>query len=653
MYHCASMSQAWSQIIGLPLPGAPGEGWLRDDRERVRFVLRARLHEAGVSQSKVSQLLTLRGRPVTRSRLSRLLTSGDVLADDLDLVRQLERLAIHNAATSTYATRIIEWKDLDARGDVRWWLSEYSKFERYERPLDAIIAGLSLVKWVEAVGPEYAREHAESLPAREALAVALCRIASGSYGYAHDSITIIARLGPVISEFVADFIEKSPLGVWVARAADGAIRRARVPMDRRDSDPMLSAYSAASARMKVDYELPSRCISHIRLYRRLAIDGSPSQQKDAFERLIDIAREPGNPTRWGRFALWVCAEPAVRDRERFAVPFEKLCAEILDNASTAVASPETERFDVLADVAEQLLAKVIPDGSSGHRLGRYHQWAGEHPLQFDLTNIDHRGEQGAFDWPLTRYPATDALLRKYTLRGYDGRLPRLVMSDLVADVGPDIRVRLLDVLHELLIHPGFIRVQTYMDLLHASGDRVFGSVVNIVAQMLDEVLSANDDRAYIHHLPSTLDAMLFLLGRARLAEGIPILLRAAHGFSSRPELVASAIWSIGDVAARGVLGREGASMAREVRDTLDLFLRSPHLSVQRAAIHAASVTGIKTTNLEWQIETLARNGGAEAFDWANWCMLMSQSNALATPPIDFAAVEERWESQVAASARAD
>lgn len=612
-----------------PAPSSSGpavvDGWLAGENERVRYVLRARLSASGVSQTDIVDQLRIKGHlrreqrdndgQISRSTLSRRLAKGDVIGNDLELVRELERVAIHNTETSRFAERIIDDSRMDRRGDPSWWVTRFSKQDAYDSALESIVAGLSLVRWTESVGIAHAVDQTRNSIAVEALVVSLCRVASGAMGHAHDAMTIIARLGPVVSRHVSKFIVVEPMGPWVTRAADGALRRYATQLGNEHVADMFDQYYVASAELHVDVATPSRSISHLRLFRRLALDSSGEAQRRSVERLRDVAADDENPSRWRRFALWVSAEPAIREPEKFRQDFDELCASL-------ACDPVVE--DVVG-----VLTGTAADCVS--RRGPYNLWAGNAAKDFDLTVLDHRDSSGRFVWPLTRFPATDLLLQKFTGRG-------LVYSDEsvldIPSVGalalPELRTRTLDIVHELIVHPGFIRAQTYVDVLAAAGPQVMDVVVELVSGMVHSIPSPKHES---EHLASCLDSMLFLLGRTRRLEALPSLIHAYHNWSSE-ELRSSALWSIGDILAG--LGAELPSLPISSADVIEVLhsgLGSKSVSVVRAALHAVAVAGITSLGVAGVVEAHAA-ASPDVGEWAKWCKLVwsGQTHYLNAPP---------------------
>ncbi|MDG5780417.1 hypothetical protein QA583_07155 [Mycolicibacterium fortuitum] len=595
--------------------------------ERIRFVLRAQMRAAGVNQSKIaaslnnrndehnSQIAGKRGlipEKMGKSGLSYWLTTGDLTSDDLRFVRLVERYGVHNSATSRYAQRILDSSELDRRGDSEWWTNEFSKMTSYNRPIEVIVAGLSLYQYVIERGDDIISNNDDLSPtAVRNLAFALCRVGSSSMGYAGEALTTIARLGAVVSEHVAEFIVVSPLGLWLGRAADGALRREPTGRTAGDSRRLIADYTrvALDLRQDISPDIPAACTGHLRLLRRVALDNENENSLHAANTLIAIARNATLSPRWRRFALWVSCEPAIRQPNVFRSKFEESLSDLRDDP-------------VLADVVGQLVGKTA-------KTPAYRKWGGDSPSTFDAFLQDNRGGlPGVFTWPLHSYPATDEVLSRYTLRNYDEhRQSSITNVDNLAHVGPDIRLRLLDALHEAIIHPGIVRIQAAIDMFRAAGP----DVIDAVVQTIWLILKRGGVLKYpTEHHPALIESCLEILGGMRHHRSLPLLLEAA-----RPEfgqfIHARAIWAIGDV-----LSCPGNGWYTDHHDSIKQVLHDGLMdisrSVRRATLHTIAVA--KLRDFEDVIAPLTSDT-SDVRDWARWCFACWKGDEFINVPPNF------------------
>lgn len=584
---------------------------LSSPSERIRFVLRAQMRAAGVNQSRLAAVLNNRaeadqhdrilGKRSTvpdkmgKSGLSYWLTTGDLTSDDLRFVRLVERYGVHNSATSRYAQRILDSAELDRRGDSDWWIHAFSKMTSYNRPIEVIVAGLSLYQYVIERGDEIVSNSDDLSPtAVRNLAFALCRVGSGSMGYAAEAMTTIARLGAVVSEHVAEFIDASPLGLWLGRAADGALRREPTGRTAGNSRRLIADYTRVALDLREDIspDIPAACTGHLRLLRRVALDNENPSSIHAANTLIAIAHDAALSPRWRRFALWASCEPAIRQPTVFQSPFEGALSDLRDDP-------------VLTDVVAQLVGDTHPHPA-------YRQWGDTSPATFDAFLQDNRaGVPGVFTWPLYSYPATDDVLSRYTLRNYnEGEQSSITNVDNLAKIGPDIKLRLLDALHEAIIHPGIVRIQAAIDMFQAAGPDVVDAVVQTISLILEDggVL-----KNHTHHHPALIESCLEILGGMRYHRSLPLLLDA-----TRPQLGqfinARAIWAIGDVLSHP--GNERFKNIEGIANVLRQSLSDVSLSVRRATIHTIGVAKLK--EFEDDIAPLT-SYTSDLRDWARWC----------------------------------
>ncbi|TDO06527.1 hypothetical protein EV580_6623 [Mycobacterium sp. BK086] len=192
-------------------------------------------------------------------------------------------------------------------------------------------------------------------------------------GYAAEALTTIARLGAVVSEHVAEFIEVSPLGLWLGRAADGALRREPTGRTAGDSRQLIADYTRVALNLREDIspDIPAACTGHLRLLRRVALDNENPSSVHAASTLVAIAYDATLSPRWRRFALWASCEPAIRQPSLFQSRFEAALSDLRDDP-------------VLTDVVAQLL---------GHTQGApsYREWGETSPSTFDAFLQDNSG----------------------------------------------------------------------------------------------------------------------------------------------------------------------------------------------------------------------------------------------------------------------
>lgn len=623
------------------LPPVP----LTSENERIRFVLRARIREAGFSQSNLAKAIdrelkqehenhTAAGaqtpvesdedmRPdksshasMSRAKLIYWLTNADLTVDNLEFVRRVERYGIHNSDTSRYGQRILDRSNLDRRGDSVWWTNEFTMMEKFHKPIEVIVAGLSLYQFVIERGPDAISADPDSARAIRPLTFALCRVGSGGMGYATDALTIIARLGSVVSEYVAEFMAVSPLGLWLGRAADGALRRERLGGTAGTPSRLIEDYTRAAVSLEGDISehIPAACTGHLRLLRRVAFSGDSRASLRAARQLLAIAHNDSLSPRWRRFALWAGCEHANRYDDEFRTEFT-LAARLLRSDKT------------LADVAEQLL------GDSAEPA--YQSWATRMPPDPNFDAFYIRCRQGTpeiFTWPLAKHPQTDLVLAKYTLRNFtpEREDELLHKNPNVAGLGLDLRMRFLDALHEAIVHPGIVRTQSAIDMFRAAGEAVVLAVVATIEAMLVEgrILEEWDD----HHW-GIVETCIDILGGMRHQSALNVLLALANPQYGQ-FIHARALWAIGDVFSVHERGRKIPTPAdNSIASALHSALSSPAMSVQRAAIHTIAVAGLQE---EFEQELVAHTVLNDPLrDWATWCYeSRDQTGFLNRPPYE-------------------
>lgn len=546
---------------------------------------------------------------MSRSQLMYGLTTGKLNDDDLRFIHLIEQNGIHNSATSRYARRILDSPELDRRGDSQWWVNEFAAMSHYHRPIEVIVAGLSLYQFVVEKGEEALPPDAEHTQAIRKLTFALCRIGSGGMGYAAEAHTTIARLGSVVSEYVAEFITKSPLGLWLGRAADGAIRRASINSktyqpDRTAGDPglMIHQYTKAALALRQDISpgIPAACTGHLRLLRRIAFSGASSANLSAAEELLTIAQNSALSPRWRRFSLWAACEHAIRypDSPNFRVEFEHIA--------------RTLRSDrAVADVADMIIGRELEP--------RYLSFPSEEdPQEFDAFHHASIDGEGFFEWPLDNYPRTDRVLQDYTTRGHNlaSASHRLANRPFMDGVGIDLRVRFLDALHEAIVHPGIVRTQAAIDMFFNSGPETCTAAVRTIeAVLVDGGVLAN----YQDHHPGVIETCVEILGGLRNQSAIEILISLADPRYG-PFVHSRAIWAIGDILSdKDQPNLAESSSQEEIRSSLLSALDDSNISVQRAAMHTLAVTHAVDDEFR-QIINSHTTFDDKLRSWATWCL---------------------------------
>jgi hypothetical protein len=598
------------------LPLAP----LSDPQERVRFLLAARIDTDPRSQQEIAGLL--RSDFTDPKRFSDWVRHDDLLTDTgMARIRRVDQVLGTNVIAS-FASRVrstTSTHDMDILADGRWWPDLRDR--RLDSAVAIIVAGHALLahrysttsaaRIEPSLGERNARRH---------LAFGLCRVATGSYGYANDAIALLASLAIELDEPMAYFMRSSPMGGWIARSAERALR---LYPDNRE---LYKRFARTARQMSLDPRDPSRIYFPLLLRRRLVLhSGYFDDDTAAFQFIKDfvaVAFSEAMPARWRRFSLWILVEclhtqTAVRSKSSRA-KYRSLLRTAIRNALNV---------PVLADVSRVMSADgpfgiaadwVLPSG--------------------DIYLFETRNDLDGFVW------SNDTAIDEWVQAGLSpfdvhGRLPSRWRS-----LGVRTLPRVRDAVSELIVHPGLVRAQTAIEMLAAAGPVVARNTSELLTDLADKALHGE---SCLHTNPAArgaIDNVLTSIGKLRG----PVGSRASAEWLAEYALEfahadhrASAIWSLGDTWAGS-----GFEPTKGVNSMIERAVKDPEAVVRRAALHA--IGALNRPELE-PSATLAADQDPDPRTrrFARWAAISMDHRTLIHPPADMEngaapGLLERW-----------
>lgn len=557
--------------------------------ERVRFVLVAQITASGLRQDEIAAQSGL-----SENQITNLVRHDNLLESEaFDRLRLVEGV-IGTRAISRYADRI---RDLtasshrDVLADPRWWR------DVRERPLDSPIAVVMAGHALLAASTQRITEkdRVERLSRRH-LAFGLCRVATGAFGYSLEAITLLGRLAPAIRDEMCEFMSLSPVGGWIARSADRALRL-------YPSDPGLyRSIAHAVLESPLDTDDPSRVIYPLLLRRRLILDGARHGESEIPRRLVDefvdLVRNDRAPARWRRFAMWIMAEFSQhRDADGRLLVDKRRVLRLLRDDSLNYALGDVQRV-MLDGPAGEFSFWQLPDG--------------------DLFLFETKAPGEPFIW--CHDSATETWLTDGLARLLDGRnRPHRWRAS-----GSRLMLRIHDTLTEFISHPGLVRLRSAVDMLNTAGPIISAPASATLTDLLRQAVAQPELS------PGAVDNVLFGLGALRrpgssrdATEAARWLSRNATRFS-KAEHRASALWSLGDTWA-------GYAPDAQVLLRLNEGMNDESPSVRRAALHCAAATG--STGIEADVARLADSDpDPRTRRYARWCLAAWDPRSLTLPP---------------------
>ncbi|MDY7101651.1 MAG: hypothetical protein S0880_10725 [Actinomycetota bacterium] len=538
---------------------------------------------------------------IGEARLSELLRRGDLLEPgNFELLGKIESV-LGTRVVSRFAERVrhpatAEHRDILA--DEKWWSDLRST--TFDSPVSVVMAGHALLAARGQHEPDAIAQLSERTSRRH-LAFGLCRVASGPFGHALEAMTLLARLAPELGDEMCYFMKHSPLGGWVARAADRALRL------YPDDQDLYYKIATTSREMVIDPLDPARLIYPLLLRRRVVLHGrhhSESQiPRDLIRHFTEIALSSTFPSRWRRFSLWILAEFLHQ-------PLPGNGQHLVDLASFKTLVEECATDRDLSDITS-----VFENGPAGP----VETW--ELP-QDDLYRFDTRDMAGHFSWHLDAQ--TDQWMALHLDRLLNGRS----RPSRWRQAGSSrLMIRLHDSLRELISHPGFVRVQSAVEMLLTAGPAIVAPTSQTLTEMAESVIYQPDVS------PGPVDNVIYAIGALRAGwrspstryDPAPWL--SAHGLKfPLAEHRASAMWSIGDTWT-------GRTAPRDMSSTLERAMNDESPMVRRAALHTCA--SLEPSGLERLVTGAADDGDPRTSRFARWCMLVWDARSLSMPPVDF------------------